>query len=152
MMPPQPPQQPPQQPQQQAPQQGQQLPAGVTPSTDILWNSLKGQMKPGTTPGRFFGGIQHLLKQGGHLFQVGKTVFLLQPKAPGVVQFHMASQEPVQQLVQNFRIGAQSMKKLGAKKVFAITNQPAYARLARMTGLPVKVSRDPQGYRLELDL
>lgn len=144
--------QPQQQPQGQPQAQPQQAQGKPTPSTDILWKSAQGKIPPGTTPGKFFAGVKHILDNGGHLFQIGETVFVLQPRAPGVVQFHMASQEPVQQLVQHFKTGAQHMKKLGAKKVFAITPEPAYARIARMTGLPVKVSRDPQGYRLELDL
>lgn len=132
------------------PPQQQQRP---TPSTDILWKSAQGRIPPGMSQGRYFGGLQALMKKSGaKLFQIGNTVFLLTFQSPGVVQFHMASQEPVQQIVQHLRAGAQYMKKLGAKKVFAITPDAGYARIARMTGLPVKVTRDPQGYRLELDL
>jgi hypothetical protein len=92
------------------------------------------------------------------LIQIGNTVFLVKPVAPGIAEFHTFTVEPPESLVKRFQAGAKTLKQMGFKKAVSYAESPAFAKLAQSTGLPVKTTQalNPQTkkpvYRFELDL
>ena len=94
------------------------------------------------------------------LLQIGNTVFMLQPKPDGSVEFHTSTVEPVSELIKRYQAGINSLKQMGFKKAYSYSTSPAFVKIAEQTGLPVRVTQSQQvignearpAYRFELDL
>lgn len=94
------------------------------------------------------------------LVMFGNTVFLMKRIKPDTVELHTFSSEPPQNLVAAIQGAAKMLKQQGMKKAVTFGDNPAYVRLAKQTGLPVKVSQGAKVlkgqakpmYTFELDL
>ena len=93
------------------------------------------------------------------LLRLGDTVFMLQPKDPGTVEFHTFTVESPQQLPQRYKEAIPNLKRMGFKKAISYAQSPAFKRIAEQTGVPVKVSQEMRRvgtqmlpyYRFEVD-
>ena len=93
------------------------------------------------------------------LLRLGDTVFMLQPKEPGTVEFHTFTVESPQQLPQRYKEAIPNLKQMGFKKAISYAQSPAFKRIAEQTGVPVKVSQEMRRvgtqmlpyYRFEVD-
>lgn len=75
------------------------------------------------------------------LVQFGNTVFLMKRVSPDTAEVHTFSSEPPQLLVQRFTDAASFLKTQGMKRAVTYADNPAYLKIAKATGLPVKTSR-----------
>jgi hypothetical protein len=90
-------------------------------------------------------GVAYMIQNNkAQLLQIGNTVFLLQPKEPGTVEFHTFTVEPPNDLVDRFKAGINSIKQMGFKKAISYATTPAFVKLAKQTGLPVQISQSQQ--------
>lgn len=110
-------------------------------SVQIIQKSTEGQL--GTMPfNQFLNGLRHLLQNPNNkLLQIGNSVFLIKQTVPGEVEVHTFSAENPQQLVENYKGLAKVLKNQGIKKARSYADSPAYARIAKMSGLPVQVKQ-----------
>lgn len=113
--------------------------------------------KEGSNPQQLVAQLGELIKRKAvQLLQLGNTVFLLRPQPNGVVELHTFTIESPEKLVQRYKASANSLKQMGFKKVVSYASSPAFVRIARSTGLPIKIGQTagPQGqmYTFELDL
>jgi hypothetical protein len=90
------------------------------------------------------------------LLQLGDTVFLLRPQPNGVVEFHTFTVEDPQKLIARYKAGVNSLKQMGFKKATTYAQSPAFVRIAKSTGLPIRIGQTtgPKGsmYTFEMDL
>lgn len=87
-------------------------------------------------------GVAYMIQNGkAQLLQIGNTVFLLQTKEPGTVEFHTFTVEPSADLVDRFKAGINSLKQMGFKKAVSYAATPAFVKLAKQTGLPVQITQ-----------
>lgn len=142
----------PAQPQQSSQQQVNPLP--------IILQSMKRE-NPQLNQNKVINGIAKLLKNpANRLLQVGKSVFLMFIKQPGIIEFHTFSVGSPQELLQDAQQAINAVKRGGAKHIYTFTNDPRLVKLVQSTGLPWKVSQSQQvignhaapAYRLDLDL
>jgi hypothetical protein len=75
------------------------------------------------------------------LIQFGDTVFLMKRVAPDTVEVHTFSSEPPQKMIEAFKAGARMLKGQGMKKAVTYADNPGYLKVAKATGLPVKVGQ-----------
>jgi hypothetical protein len=158
-----PPNPPPQGPQQQDLSQNPQAVQQFNETAEILWGSAQKEgLPPGMTRDRYLGAVAQKLKQGTRLAQIGKTVFLLTPIEPLVLELHTSTLEDGKALVQRYVVAAKTAKQHGIKKIISYADSPAFVKLAKATGLPVKITQEPHMdeitgqmkpmYKFELDL
>ena len=62
-------------------------------------------------------------------------------KAPGEVEVHTFSAETPENLIQNYIKGAAYLQKIGVKKITTYSDNPAFQKVAKSTGLPVKINQ-----------
>jgi hypothetical protein len=106
----------------------------------IIQNSFT--REGGTDFETFMKKLASLLKDPNNkLIQFGQSAFLLMRKPPDTVEVHTFSTESPQQLVQAFQGLAKFLKQQGIKKAVTYAENPAYANIAKQTGLPVKMGR-----------
>jgi hypothetical protein len=94
------------------------------------------------------------------LIQFGKTAFLMKRVKPDTVEVHTMSIDNPQGIVQAFQGAAKFLKSQGMKKAVSYADSPAYVKLAKQTGLPVRVGQSAKVmkgqakpvYTFELDL
>jgi hypothetical protein len=78
----------------------------------------------------------------------------------GVAEFHTFTIEDPHVLAQRYAAGAKSLKQMGFKRAQSYSQSPAFVRIARQTGLPVRIKPDMQkignkmrrAYKFEVDL
>lgn len=121
---------------------------------DIIQRSAA---KEGANPQQLIAQLGALIQRKAvQLLQLGNTVFLLRPQQGGVVELHTFTIESPEKLIQRYKASANSLKQMGFKKVITSAQSPAFVKIAKSTGLPVKVTQvqGPQGvtYQFELDL
>lgn len=75
------------------------------------------------------------------LVQFGNTVFLLKRIPPSTVEVHTFSSEPPERMVEAFKAAAKMLKNQGMSKAVTYADSPAYLKVAKATGLPVKVGQ-----------
>jgi hypothetical protein len=129
-------------------------------SDDIIRQSAQKEM-PGSDVEGFMRKLVALVKtKKVQLLQIGNTVFLLQTKEPGTVEFHTFTIESPSDLVQRYKAGINSLKQMGFKKAYSYSTSPAFVKIAEQTGLPVRVTQSQQvigdkavpAYRFEVDI
>jgi hypothetical protein len=129
-------------------------------SDDIIRQSAQKEM-PGSDVEGFMRKLVALVKTKKiQLLQIGNTVFLLQTKEPGTVEFHTFTIESPSDLVQRYKAGINSLKQMGFKKAYSYSTSPAFVKIAEQTGLPVRVTQSQQvigdkavpAYRFEVDI
>lgn len=87
-------------------------------------------------------GVGYMIQKGmAQLLQIGNTVFLLQPKEPGTVEFHTFTVEPPADLVDRYKAGINSIKQMGFRKAISYATSPAFVKIAKQTGLPVQITQ-----------
>jgi hypothetical protein len=125
----------------------------------IIEASVRKEM-PNVDPKRAIVGVSMVTKKGGKLVQIGNTVFLVMPQPDGSAEFHTFTVEPVDTLIKRYRSGMNTAKQMGFKKLISYTNKPEFLKIAKDTGLPVKISQSQQmvnkqmvpAYKFEVDL
>jgi hypothetical protein len=75
------------------------------------------------------------------IVQFGDTVFLMRKTADGIVELHTFSSEPPKMLIKRFTDAARFLKKQNIKTAVTYADNPAYLKVAKATGLPVKTSK-----------
>lgn len=127
---------------------------------EILRRTFANQM-PAANASKFAHAVAVMAKKGlVKPLQIGNTVFLLFPKAPGVYEFHTATVESADKQIARFKMLPTAAKQLGAKKLTSFFQDPVYNRIAKLTGLPWKISMSQQvtadgarpSYKVEIDL
>ena len=110
-------------------------------STQIIQQSVAKE-QPGADVNRIMQTIAYMMQRKMiQLLQIGNTVFLLQPKEPGNVEFHTFTIESIDDLVKRYQAGINSIKQMGFKKAVSYAQSPAFVKIAQQTGLPVQVSQ-----------
>ena len=125
----------------------------------IIEASARKEM-PNVDPKRVLSGVAVMTKKGAKLIQIGNTVFLVMPQPDGSAEFHTFTVEPVETLIKRYRAGMNTTKQMGLKKLISYTNKPEFVKIAKDTGLPVKISQSQQminnqmvpAYKFEVDL
>ena len=129
-------------------------------STEIIQQSIRKE-QPGADVNRIMQTIAYMMQRKMiQLLQLGNTVFLLQPKEPGTVEFHTFTIESPQDLVKRYQAGLNSLKQMGFKKAVSFAQSPAFVKIAEQTGLPVQVSQSQMmmgnqmvpAYRFEVNI
>jgi hypothetical protein len=121
-----------------APQKSQQKQVS---STEIIQQSVQKE-QPGADVNRIMQTIAYMMQRKMvQLLQIGNTVFLLQPKEPGTVEFHTFTIESIDDLVKRYKAGINTLKQMGFKKAVSFAQSPAFVKIAQQTGLPVQVSQ-----------
>ena len=75
------------------------------------------------------------------LIQFGNTVFLAMRKPPDRAEIHTFSADNPSTLIQNFQGLAKLLKNQGIKQMYTYADSPAYLKVAKATGLPVKTGQ-----------
>ena len=141
-------------------QAAQKAEAKPMTSDDIIRRSAEKEL-PGQDINAFMQKMVALVRSKRvQLLQIGNTVFLLQAKEPGTVEFHTFTVESPSQLVQRYKAGINSIKQMGFKKAYSYSTSPAFVKIAEQTGLPVRVTQSQQvlgnkavpAYRFEVDV
>ena len=110
-------------------------------STKIIEESTRRE-QPGADVNRIMQTIALMMQRKMvQLLQIGNTVFLLQPKEAGTVEFHTFTIESIDDLVKRYQAGLNSLKEMGFKKAISYAQSPAFVKIAQQTGLPVQVSQ-----------
>jgi len=123
---------------------GQKPVAQPMNSEQILRHTMSKQVPPDQLE-KLMQSLAAMAKMGKAKFlQVGNTVFLLINKGNGTFEFHTATVEPPDVLVERFKAGAKAAKQIGATKLVSYFQDPSFQRIAQMTGLPVKISMSQQ--------
>lgn len=125
----------------------------------IIEASARKEM-PNIDPRRVLVGVSAMTKKGAKLVQIGNTVFLVMPQPDGSAEFHTFTVEPVETLIKRYRAGMNTAKEMGFNKLTSYTNKPEFVKIAKDTGLPVKVSQSQQminkqmvpAYKFEVNL
>lgn len=129
-------------------------------STEIIQQSARKE-QPGADVNRIMQTIAYMMQRKlVQLLQIGNTVFLLQPKEPGTVEFHTFTIEPLDDLVKRYQAGLNSLRQMGFKKAVSFAQSPAFVKIAEQTGLPVQVSQSQMmmgnkmvpAYRFEVNI
>ena len=132
----------------------------LLPSDEIIRRSAEKEL-PGQDIEAFMRKVIALVQTKRiQLLQIGNTVFMLQPKGDGTVEFHTSTIESPSELVKRYQAGLNSLRELGFKKAVSYATSPAFVKIAEQTGLPVRVtqSQTMQGnqmvpaYRFEVDI
>jgi hypothetical protein len=90
----------------------------------------------------FFKKLAQILRDPNNkIIQFGNTVFLMKRIPPSTVELHTFSSEPTEKLVQAFKAAAKMLKDQGIKKAVTYADNPAYVKIAKATGLPVKMGQ-----------
>lgn len=77
-------------------------------------------------------------EDGAKLVHLGNVVFLVIVRGKGVVEVHTIGNEPnPRDLAQNFVDLAKYLQNIGTKVAYTYSEDNRFARLAKMTGLPV---------------
>ena len=77
-------------------------------------------------------------EDGAKLVHLGNVVFLVIVRGKGVVEVHTIGNEPnPRDLAQNFVDLANYLQNIGTKVAYTYSEDNRFARLAKMTGLPV---------------
>jgi hypothetical protein len=115
----------------------------VTPTPDIISQSI--QKETGQSPEQMIKVLAALVQKGTvKLLRIGDTVFSIMPKQAGSVEFHTFTVEDPQTLVKRFKAGVNSLKQMGYKQAVTYAESPAFVKMAKETGLPVKISQGHQ--------
>ena len=78
-------------------------------------------------------------EEGSKLVHIGNVLFLILVRGKGVVEVHTLSVEAnPRELAQNFVELANYLQNIGVKVAYTYSEDNRFARLAKMTGLPVK--------------
>jgi len=81
-------------------------------------------------------------EDGAKLVHLGNVLFLVLVRGEGVVEVHTLSTEAnPRELAQNFVDLAAYLQNIGVKVAYTYSEDNRFARLARMTGLPVKQTK-----------
>lgn len=118
------------------PRVGQQI-------ADVCWRSAQQEGVPqGETQRSFIAKLAKLVKQGAILFPVTQgTVLFIKPTGKGTAEIHTFTVEDGRALIKAYVFGAQVAKKNGVKHITSYADSPAFVKLAKSTGLPVKISQ-----------
>lgn len=143
-----------------SPQGNPETKGGLKSPIEIIKTS--GQREtPGSDPIALVRQVDFLVQKGVvKLLQLGNTVFVIYPQPNGTAEFHTFTIEDPQTLVQRYKVAARSLKQMGFKKAVSFASSPAFVKMAKATGLPVKISHDVQkygnkarqAYKFEIDL
>ena len=78
-------------------------------------------------------------EEGSKLVHIGNVLFLILVRGKGVVEVHtLAVNVSPRDLAQNFVELANYLQNIGVKVAYTYSEDNRFARLAKMTGLPVK--------------
>ena len=78
-------------------------------------------------------------EEGSKLVHIGNVLFLILVRGKGVVEVHtLAVEANPRELAQNFVELANYLQNIGVKVAYTYSEDNRFARLAKMTGLPVK--------------
>jgi hypothetical protein len=82
---------------------------------------------------------QLVQEEGSKLVHIGNVLFLVLVRGKGVVEVHtIGTNVSPRELAQNFVELASYLQKIGVKVAYTYSEDNRFARLAKMTGLPVK--------------
>ena len=113
-------------------------------TVDIIRQSAA-QEVPGSDPEQIVNALGAMVQKGMvKLVQIGNTVFSILPKGGNTAEFHTFTVEDPQTLVKRYHAGANTLRQMGFKKAVTYAESPAFVKMARQTGLPVKVSQGMQ--------
>jgi hypothetical protein len=100
---------------------------------------------PNMNPDQVLSTLNALVQRGAvKLLQIGNTVFSIIPKGGNTAEFHTFTVEAPEKLVDRFKAGANSLKQMGFKQAVTYSESPAFVKMAKQTGLPVKVTHGEQ--------
>ena len=118
--------------------------APVKNSPQIIKESARGKLPQGMSEDKFLQGALALTKKPNtRLVQIGNAVFILQQTQPGHVDFHSYfSNEPMKSLVTSYQGLAKLLKNKGVKSATTWGDGPAWVKMSKMIGMPVKVSQE----------
>jgi len=128
---------------------------------DIIWQSAQKEGVPeGMTREQFLGRVAKLVQQGAMLWPIDKTVLMIKPISQGVAEIHTFTTEDGRMLVQRYVQAAQIAKKYNIKHIISYADSPAFVKMAKATGLPVKITQTTKMqngqmrpmYQFDLDL
>lgn len=130
---------------------GKQPAASFQSPIDIIRQSARKELPPGSD-------VETLLKQVAllvqrnkvKLLQIANTVFLVQPQQDGSAEFHTFTVEPPEVLVERYKAGAKAVKEMGFNKAVSYAQSPAFAKIAKSTGLPVQVTQTVKQFGKEM--
>lgn len=115
------------------------------PSQEALLNVLRQSVAkdaPGENFDTFMKKLAKIVKDPNNkLSMFGNTVFLMMRKSPTLVEVHTFSLDNPSTLVKNFSGLAKLLKNQGIKQVTTYADSPAYIKIAKATGLPVKTGQ-----------
>jgi len=115
----------------------------IMPTPDIIKQSII--KETGQNPDQMLNALAALVQKGAvKLLRIGDTVFSIIPKQAGTVEFHTFTVEDPQTIVKRFKAGVNSLKQMGYKRAVTYAESPAFVKMAKDTGLPVKISQGHQ--------
>lgn len=94
------------------------------------------------------------------IFKFGGTTFMITTHQPGIVEFHVLGSTSPRDTIKDAKGAAEAMKRVGAKHLFSLTQDPKMIEMAKATGLPFKISQSQMmtgnqmqpAYRVDLEL
>jgi len=108
---------------------------------DIVIQSLQKEA-PQLDARKYAGYLGYMEKQGKvKIVKMHNTVFILQPKGNGNVDVHTATIEPLNTVVQRWKVLPNTLKQLGYKHLTSYSENPAIKKVAEQSGIPVKISQ-----------
>lgn len=112
------------------------------PPQNIIRQSAVKEMPPGSDVESFMRQVAALVQNNKvKLLQIANTVFMVMPLPDGSAEFHTFTVEPPEVLIERYKAGANSLKQMGFKKAVSYAQSPAFAKIAKSTGLPVQVTQ-----------
>lgn len=131
-------------------------------SVQIIKEAIRGKLPAGMNEDKFLSGLAQMLKDPNRkLVQMDNVVFLLQRTGPTDVEFHAYIADPnMRNVVRSVQGLAKLLRREGIKKATTYGDGPQWAKIAEMTGIPVKTSQVMQNiggqmkpvYKFEADL
>jgi hypothetical protein len=108
---------------------------------NIIMQSLKKEA-PQIDAYKTAGYLGYMEKQGKvKIVKMHNTVFILQPKGNGNVDVHTATIEPLNTVVERWRVLPNTLKQLGYKHLTSYSEDPAIKKVAEQSGIPVKITQ-----------
>jgi hypothetical protein len=128
----------------------------------IIREAIRGKLPAGVDEGKFMVAMSKMLKDPNvRLIPFGNTVFMVKRTAPTDVEFHAYIAEPnMRNVVNSLKQLEKTLRHYGIKKATTFGDGPQWAKIAEMTGIPVKTSQVMQNiggqmkpvYKFEADL
>jgi len=137
---------------------GDLSPAEGKQTMEILIESAKRE-QPDVDVAKFIADMVTSIKANElFLLRLGNTVFVLRPLGGTSIEFHTATIEDPQALMERFHVAAKTLKDLGCTHVVSYSNDAKYLRLVKMMAMkgdfirPTVTQLENGAYQFEADL